>query len=97
MEALFLDCGRRTTQLMRGSLGSAALFMTHSGSQMDEWVEIVPPVSREDAEAAFRNWKASHPALSSSLRDQDVRIDVIRAQDGSTSFRYMVRTSAAKS
>ena len=68
---------------------------THEDIQMDDWVEVVPPMTREEAERAFRTWRDSNPAVSSSLGDQDVRIDIVRVLGGGTRFRYMVRLPVA--
>jgi hypothetical protein len=60
---------------------------------MDEWVEIVAPTTRSDAEARFKQWAATHKDERAALRDEDIRIDTIRSEDGRTLVRYRIRQS----
>ena len=58
---------------------------------MDNWMAIVPPLPRSEAEARFRSWEAQHSSQRAALRDADIRVDIIRSEDGSTLVRYCIR------
>jgi len=56
-----------------------------------EWVEVVPPLPRVDAEKKFQDWKDANPELARELKDDDVRVDIIRSNEHHTVVRYRVR------
>jgi hypothetical protein len=60
----------------------------HSG----EWVEIVAPAERAEAEARFSRWKAENPITRAGLSAQDIRIDTIRSEGGKVLVRYLIRS-----
>ena len=56
----------------------------------DDWVEIISAMPMAEARQTFEGWKQSHPGLH-PLRDDDVRIDLIRTTEGDR-IRYLVRS-----
>jgi hypothetical protein len=57
----------------------------------DDWIEIVAPSARSEAELLFKRWEAEHPAERAALRDEDIRVDIIRSIDGGVLVRYRIR------
>jgi len=55
------------------------------------WIEVVPPLPQLEAERRFQEWRAANPGIAGGLRDDDVRLDVIRSNEGRTLFRYRVK------
>lgn len=60
----------------------------------DPFVEVVAPAEVDEAEALFDEWLRQAGRNRSELRDDDVRVDTIRALDGGTQRRYLVRASS---
>jgi len=47
----------------------------------DDWIQIVVPSGRSEAEVLFKRWEA----------EQDIRTDIIRSVDGGVLIRYRIR------
>ena len=47
----------------------------------DDWIQIVVPSGRSEAEVLFKRWEA----------EQDIRTDIIRSVDGGVFVRYRIR------
>ena len=56
-----------------------------------DFVEIVPPTEPPLADEAFQRWAHDRHDAGATWTDEDVRVDTIRARDGRTLRRYLVR------
>jgi hypothetical protein len=59
-----------------------------------EFVVIVPPAPKSQADRSFREWLHQHGLLREELNGDDVRIDIYRSEDQvEPLLRYWVRKS----
>jgi len=62
----------------------------------DDFVEVVAPTDFVSADRLFGEWLAERRLSRSDLRDDDIRIDIVRMQNGRSAKRYRVRKSFAR-
>ncbi|SRR6266550_3949601 len=62
-------------------------------SGQDDFVEVVAPTDFANADRLFGEWLAEHGFSRSDLRDDDIRVDLVRMLDGKSAKRYRVRSS----
>ncbi len=60
-------------------------------NEQQDWVTIVEPIEEDSAASLFANWRRENASWAELLTPEDVRIDVIRASEGRTLYRYRVR------
>jgi len=64
-------------------------------TDMNDWIEIVPARSFQQADASFARWLNEHGLARDSLAAQDIRVDTIRTDEGSAR-RYLIRASTLR-
>jgi len=57
---------------------------------MEQWVQIIPPLPRSEAESRFEQWKLEERARGRTVHEDRVRKDFICAEHGTTLVRYCV-------
>jgi hypothetical protein len=57
----------------------------------ERFVEVVPATAPELADASFEAWLADAGLTRQEIGDENIRIDTIRALDGTSQRRYLVR------
>jgi hypothetical protein len=55
--------------------------MTPLFAMTSDWIEIVEPMSREDAERALALWLKEQAEQGNLVRKDEIRADVIRSKD----------------
>lgn len=58
---------------------------------MDNWLEIIPPLPRQQAIERLLAWKQQQEARGIVVNDDDLREDVMVAELGRDLYRYCVR------
>ncbi len=53
-------------------------------------IVAIPPTEPQEAKQRFRDWVEANRQLLGELSEKDVVLDVIRASDGRTLYRYRV-------
>jgi len=56
----------------------------------EDFVQIVPPLPRAEAQRQFEQWLEDH-GLQRSMIEEDLRIDVMRGIGGRDYWRYRIR------
>lgn len=57
----------------------------------DRFVEVVPATAPARADACFDAWLAGAGLTRQQVGDENIRIDTVRALDGTSVRRYLVR------
>jgi hypothetical protein len=58
-----------------------------------EFIEVVPAMAYEEADAQFETWCRERLAGAEVTDPDDVRVDLIRSENGESLKRYRVRRS----
>ena len=61
---------------------------------MENWIEIVPALPKDEARKRLDEWKAQETASGRTVRAEDVREDLVRGPQGRCLLRYCVRCRA---
>ena len=80
---------------MRGAYSTRDSREPWSIRGQDDFVEVVAPTDFSSADRLFGEWLAERRLSRSDLRDDDIRIDIVRMQDGRSAKRYRVWKSFA--
>ncbi|TMC75565.1 MAG: 1-acyl-sn-glycerol-3-phosphate acyltransferase [Chloroflexi bacterium] len=94
-DAIMVRIAQMLPSEMRGAYSTRDSREPWSIRGQDDFVEVVAPTDFSSADRLFGEWLAERRLSRSDLRDDDIRIDIVRMQDGRSAKRYRVWKSFA--
>ena len=94
-DAIMVRIAQMLPSEMRGAYSTRDSREPGSIRGQDDFVEVVAPTDFANADRLFGEWLAERRLSRSDLRDDDIRIDIVRMQDGRSAKRYRVWKSFA--